>query len=94
MNVNQHVQDIVQSLLAQHILLPFDIAFAQKHISQEEVSQEAEAFLATASALLRCGYPYFSICDKTIHPTLPGISSKQLFEWFQVLSSRDRKSVV
>lgn len=93
MNVNQHVQDIVQSLLAQHILLPFDIAFAQKHVSQEEVSQEAEAFLATASALLRCGYPYFSICDKTIHPTLPGISSKQLFEWFQVLSSRIKEEL-
>ncbi|CPR55376.1 exodeoxyribonuclease V subunit alpha [Chlamydia trachomatis] len=88
MNVNQHVQDIVPSLLTQHILLPFDIAFAQKHLSQEEFSQEAEAFLATASALLRCGYPYFSICDETIHPTLPGISNKQLFQWFQLLSSR------
>lgn len=93
MNVNQHVQDIVPSLLTQHILLPFDIAFAQKHLSQEEFSQEAEAFLATASALLRCGYPYFSICDETIHPTLPGISNKQLFQWFQLLSSRIKEEL-
>lgn len=83
-----HVQSIVQSLLAQSILLPFDIVFAQKHLAQASSSNaEAEAFLAAASALLRCGYPYFSIHKDTINPTLPGVSNKLLFQWFQAVPS-------
>ena len=83
-----HVQSIVQSLLAQSILLPFDIVFAQKHLAQASSSNaEAEAFLAAASALLRCGYPYFAIHKDTINPTLPGVSNKLLFQWFQALPS-------
>ncbi|WP_082192384.1 exodeoxyribonuclease V subunit alpha [Chlamydia suis] len=87
-----HVQSIVQSLLAQSILLPFDIVFAQKHLAQASSSNtEAEAFLAAASALLRCGYPYFAIHKDTINPTLPGVSNKLLFQWFQALPSDTKK---
>ena len=87
-----HVQSIVQSLLAQSILLPFDIVFAQKHLAQASSSNaEAEAFLAAASALLRCGYPYFAIHKDTINPTLPGVSNKLLFQWFQAVPSDTKK---
>jgi exodeoxyribonuclease V, alpha subunit len=87
-NETLHVQNILQSLLAQHILLPFDLVFAQKHLAQTSSSnREAEAFLVVASALLRCGYPYFTIHKATISPTLPGISNRLLFQWFQALPS-------
>ena len=85
-----HVQSIVQSLLAQSILLPFDIVFAQKHLAQASSSNaEAEAFLAAASALLLCGY--FAIHKDTINPTLPGVSNKLLFQWFQAVPSDTKK---
>ncbi|MBQ8498853.1 exodeoxyribonuclease V subunit alpha [Chlamydia sp.] len=85
MNVHSLVQDSLQSLVDQHVLLPFDIAFAQKHLSQKDSPPQAEAFLAVASALLRCGYPYFSIHEEAMSPTLPGITNRELFQWFQAL---------
>ncbi|WP_375793772.1 exodeoxyribonuclease V subunit alpha [Chlamydia sp. 12-01] len=77
------VSHILHDVVQQQLVLPLDLAFAKKYISQD--SKKSFAFLALSSALWRCGYPFLSIEKNRLFPSLSGISEKLFYEYFKDL---------
>lgn len=83
LSLSPDVSHLLYDVVQQQIVLPLDLAFAKRHISPE--SKKAFAFLAISSALWRCGYPFLSIENERLFPSVSGISEKLFYEYFQAL---------
>ncbi|EPP36218.1 exodeoxyribonuclease V subunit alpha [Chlamydia avium] len=79
-SLNTNVPSALKDSLQQQYILPIDLAFSKRYSRLD--SETDFIFLAVFSSLLRSGYPFLSIENGRIFPSIPGISEQLFYNCF------------